>query len=274
MEKSKSKKRGGTILSITFDGKRTTLVLKGKFLAFELGDLFILVRKGSGSLRLIAPLENKESRKEKREEEVIFQGEGKTQQTSKRAGKPYPSESLEDLEEKEFDVLNKVSLIPFSRRDLRSVLLELSSEERKILKSLASRGFFKLYEKDGKIFLSFDERVYEKLKDLSKIKRENKNFISNDFMIVAPAFVKKYLAEIDNSFVFTIDAKGILFAVKRDRAKQLYKKVTSILKKGELSLEEIAAKLNLKKEEALAVLKLMGEEGIIYEPSPNRYSLA
>ncbi len=239
---------------------KTYIALEGNYNIIEVGEgLYIVFSQEKLPEFVKNKLKEKNQKEEKKE-------------------KKENSQSRKTLNEREIELLIKVSLIRFVNREWEKVMSSLSKGEQIILKSLIKRGFVKVLKKNGKQFISFTEDMYEKLKQETKkrVKKEkNKPInIENSFFIIPKEYIKSYTKDLDLSkYSYVVDSEGTLFIADKKKAKPLIKKIIQVLKKGKMSFVEVGEKLNIKEEIALILLKLMCEEGLVYEPEKNVYEV-
>ncbi len=199
---------------------------------------------------------------------------------SQRAGKSKEKRDGKHLNEREMGILIKISLVRFADREWEKVMKMLSKGDQIILKSLIKRGFVKVKKKDGKQYIIFSEDMYEKLKDETKkrTKEEKKEApkkariinIDNSFYIIPREHVQKTSKELDlKNYSYVSDSTGTVFMANKKKAKALFKKIMTALKKGKGHYQEIAEKAKIPEEVALILLKIMCEEGLVYEPEKN-----
>ena len=179
------------------------------------------------------------------------------------------------LSKEEINLLIKVSLIRFAKRTLKHLFSELNERERRILKSLIKRGIISVKEKKNEKYITFSDELYEKLKEETKKRKKSKPVsIGEKFFIVPKEHIKEFLSSHDLShFSYVSDSNGTLYVADKKAAKPYYAKIVKALKKGKARYDEIAQRANMQEELAIILLKLMAEEGIVYEPEKGIFEL-
>ena len=185
----------------------------------------------------------------------------------------------ERLSKEELKLLIKLSLIKYEKRHLRYLRRALRKEEKEMLKEFIKRGIVKTKKKGNDTYIVFSDYMYERLKDETKKAKERKRLseiinIENKFFIVPKEKIKEFMENIDKRrFAYCIGSDGLLYSAEKKAAKKLYGKILTTLKKGKASLEEISNRVNVKEEVALILLRLLSEEGLVYEPEKNIFAL-
>ena len=240
---------------------KTYAVFEGMYDLFKLEDGIYLVVSNEKIKELVKKRISPELKEKKEEKE-------KSNKLKIRKG----------LNEREMKILIKISLIRFIDRDWDNVMKILKKGDQIILKSLIKRGYVKVLKRNGKQYISFSEDMYEKLKEETKkrITKEKPKIVSieDSFFIVPKEYINKFTKDRDlNVFSYVIDREETLFAADKKKAKQLHKKMLNVLKKGRARYDEIAQKTKLREEVVLIILKLLSEEGVVYEPEKNIFEL-
>ncbi len=233
---------------------------------FPLKEGFFLLSPPLPGREVRAKAEVKEESKEARE----------AQQREERAKRRFTKD--------EVNLLYKVSLIPYSRRDINSVMSMLDEEERSLLHQLLKKGAIFLRKRKGRDFIAFEENLYEKLKGL-KGKREEKEDVevvdlSQGFLVIKQpkTFYKlrSYLEENRGRLRYLVDpTSGYVYVATKSFLERGAKALMRELSKGPRSAYELAEKLRMPVEAVETIAKFLNEEGLLYEEDPKkkRYAL-
>jgi hypothetical protein len=183
----------------------------------------------------------------------------------------------------EFALLYGISLIPFSKRDIESVLIKLKESERKMLHQMVDSRIVSLVEKDGKKYIQFSSELYSRLKSYSsegKINAQQKAdakisdyavFSKDDFNVFYRATSQNELRSL--AIVPWFDGK-VYVASRNWIMGQGQKAVELFRKKGELTDEEMAKELGIGADGARTVAISLCNEGIMVESKKGHYALA
>jgi len=197
---------------------------------------------------------------------------------------PKAPQRKEELSPEEVALLQKVSRIPYARREMNSVLSVLDERERALLEGLLRRGVVFLRKRKGREYIAFEEALYDKLKALSK--RETKGEegrgkdvevldLSHGFLVIKnpKTFykIRSYLEENRSKLRYLVDpASGYIYVATRPFLQRGAKRLMKELEKGPASAYELAERLRLPPEAVETVAKFLNEEGLLYEVEPKK----